>query len=116
MPRPTAAQFAYGSATVVATTLALLLLFHTESPVGVAAVGATALALGLLVALRLPRPGHPTAGGTGRATTDRASSAAARTHHALEGIGARERVPAARSSERPSARSSARDDEHSLRR
>ncbi|MFI7327655.1 hypothetical protein ACIBQ3_23840 [Streptomyces rubiginosohelvolus] len=115
MPRPTAAQFAYGSATVVATTLALLLLFRTESGVGVAAVGATALALGLLVALRLPRPGHPTAEGTGRTTADRAS-AAARTHHALEGVGARERVPAARSSARPSARSSARTDEHSLRR
>ncbi|MGW4036349.1 hypothetical protein ACWEIM_08665 [Streptomyces sp. NPDC004778] len=115
MPRPTAAQFAYGSATVVATTLALLLLFRTESGVGVAAVGTTALALGLLVALRLPRPGHPTAGGAGRTATDRAS-AAARTHQALEGIGARERVPAARSSERPSARSSARTDEHSLRR
>ncbi|MFF2225682.1 hypothetical protein ACFVV7_20470 [Streptomyces globisporus] len=114
MPRPTAAQFAYGSATVVATTLALLLLFRTESGVGVAAVGTTALALGLLVALRLPRPGHPTAEGTGRTTTDRA--AAARTHHALEGVGARQRVPAARSSERPSARSSTRTDEHSLRR
>ncbi|MFI1221703.1 MULTISPECIES: hypothetical protein [unclassified Streptomyces] len=102
MPRPTAAQFAYGSATVVATTLALLLLFRTESGVGVAAVGATALALGLLVALRLPLPGHRPAGGTA------ASHAAARTHHALEGIGARERVPA--------GRSSARADEHSLRR
>ncbi|MFE6916526.1 hypothetical protein [Streptomyces rubiginosohelvolus] len=111
MPRPTAAQFAYGSATVVATTLALLLLFRTESGVGVAAVGATALALGLLVALRLPRPGHTAAEGTGRTATVRAS-AAARTHHALEGIGARERVPAARSSARPSARA----DEHSLRR
>ncbi|MFD3999412.1 hypothetical protein [Streptomyces rubiginosohelvolus] len=114
MPRPTAAQFAYGSATVVATTLALLLLFRTESGVGVAAVGATALALGLLVALRLPHPGHRTAEGAGRTATDRAS--AARTHHALEGIGARERVPAARSSARASDRSSARTDEHSLRR
>ncbi|MBK3547806.1 hypothetical protein [Streptomyces sp. MBT60] len=115
MPRPTAAQFAYGSATVVATTLALLLLFRTESGVGVTAVGATALALGLLVALRLPHPGHRTAEGAGRTATDQAS-AAARTHHALEGIGARERVPAARSSARPSDRSSARTDEHSLRR
>lgn len=115
MPRPTAAQFAYGSATVVATTLALLLLFRTESGVGVAAVGATALALGLLVALRLPHPGHRTTEGAGRTATDQAS-AAARTHHALEGIGARERVPAARSSARPSDPSSARSDEHSLRR
>ncbi|MFC9179344.1 hypothetical protein ACFTZJ_01170 [Streptomyces globisporus] len=106
MPRPTAAQFAYGSATVVATTLALLLLFRTESGVGAAAVSTTALALGLLVAVRLPRPGHRTADGSHRA------SAAARTHQALEGIGARERVPAARSSARPSARRN----EHSLRR
>ncbi|MEV7459103.1 hypothetical protein ACIQRZ_15725 [Streptomyces rubiginosohelvolus] len=115
MPRPTAAQFAYGSATVVATTLALLLLFRTESGVGVAAVGATALALGLLVALRLPHPGHRTTEGAGRTATGQAS-AAARTHHALEGIGARERVPAARSSARPPDRSSTRTDEHSLRR
>ncbi|MFD5204018.1 hypothetical protein ACFWM7_28625 [Streptomyces sp. NPDC058375] len=113
MPRPTAAQFAYGSATVVATTLALLLLFRTESGVGVAAVGTTALALGLLVALRLPLPRHRTAAeGAGRTATDRTSSAAARTHHALESIGARERVTAGR----PSARSSTRADEHSLRR
>ncbi|MFJ1788837.1 hypothetical protein ACIOML_31595 [Streptomyces anulatus] len=101
MPRPTAAQFAYGSATVVVTTLALLLLFRTESGVGVAAVGTTALALGLLVAVRLPLPRHRGAEGAGQ-------TAAARTHHALEGIGARERVPA--------GRSSAPADEHSLRR
>ncbi|MGQ4447551.1 hypothetical protein ACN6LK_004321 [Streptomyces griseus] len=104
MPRPTAAQFAYGSATVVVTTLALLLLFRTESGIGVAAVGATALALGLLVAVRLPLPRHRTAEGTGRPT----SAHAARTHHALESIGVRERVPA--------GGSSARVDEHSVRR
>ncbi|MFD4025654.1 hypothetical protein ACFWRV_19375 [Streptomyces sp. NPDC058576] len=107
MPRPTAAQFAYGSATVVVTTLALLLLFRTESGVGVAAVGTIALALGLLVALRLPLPRHRAADGAGQSATDLAS-AAARTQHALEGIGARERVTA--------GRSSARADEHSLRR
>ncbi|MFI1248523.1 hypothetical protein ACH4TY_17760 [Streptomyces anulatus] len=105
MPRPTAAQFAYGSATVVVTTLALLLLFRTESGVGVAAVGTTALALGLLVAVRLPLARHRGAEGAGQPATARA---AARTHHALEGIGARERVPAGR----PSAPA----DEHSLRR
>ncbi|MFJ3329551.1 hypothetical protein ACIPMT_34495 [Streptomyces griseus] len=104
MPRPTAAQFAYGSATVVVTTLALLLLFRTESGIGVAAVGATALALGLLVAVRLPLPRHRTAEGTARP----ASAHAARTHHALESIGVRERVPA--------SGSSARVDEHSVRR
>lgn len=94
MPRPTAAQFAYGSATVVATTLALLLLFRTESGVGVAAVGVAALALGLLVAVRLPLPRHRAAEEAGRTAT---AHAAPRTHHALEDIGARERVPAGRS-------------------
>lgn len=105
MPRPTAAQFAYGSATVVVTTLALLLLFRTESGIGVAAVGTTALALGLLVAVRLPLPRHRGAERAGQTAT---AHAAARTHHALEGIGARERVPA--------GRSSAPADEHPLRR
>ncbi|MGW8488108.1 hypothetical protein [Streptomyces sp. NPDC055886] len=107
MPRPTAAQFAYGSATVVTTTLALLLLFRTDSGVGVAAVGTIALALGLLVALRLPRPDRRPTAAAGRTATDRAS-AAARTHQALESIGARERVTA--------GRSPARTDQHSLRR
>ncbi|WP_406148585.1 hypothetical protein [Streptomyces sp. NBC_01012] len=54
MPRPTAAQFSYGSATVVFSALALLLLFRTESGIGVAGVGTAALALGLLVAVALP--------------------------------------------------------------
>ncbi|PWS52977.1 hypothetical protein DLE01_01535, partial [Streptomyces sp. FT05W] len=31
MPRPTAAQYSYGSATVVFSALAMLLLFRTES-------------------------------------------------------------------------------------
>ncbi|MFJ7412007.1 hypothetical protein ACIQWZ_14495 [Streptomyces sp. NPDC098077] len=108
MPRPTAAQFAYGSATVVVTTLALLLLFRTESVIGIAAVGTTALVLGLLVAVRLPLPRHRGAEGSGRAAT----ADAARTHHALEGVGARERVAAGRSS----AQATAPADKHSLRR
>ncbi|MER7698427.1 MULTISPECIES: hypothetical protein [unclassified Streptomyces] len=91
MPRPTAAQFAYGSATVVVTTLALLLLFRTESAAGVSAIGATALALGLLVAVRLPLPRHGAAEGAGPAAT---GPAAARTHHAPEDVGTRERVTA----------------------
>ncbi|MFJ2024342.1 hypothetical protein ACIODW_11130 [Streptomyces sp. NPDC087897] len=103
MPRPTAAQFAYGSATVVVSTLALLLLFRAQSVVAVAAAAAVALTLGLLVALRLPaaRPGA-------RSTAAEPGPADARTHHALLSAGTRERVPAGR----PSARS----DEHSLRR
>ncbi|MFD7747601.1 hypothetical protein ACFV2V_07770 [Streptomyces sp. NPDC059698] len=97
MPRPTAAQFAYGSATVVVTTLALLLLSRAQSVVAVAAAGAVALALGLLVALRLP-PARPRAAQTGPAAS---VPAAARTRHAPRSTGARERVPAGG----PSARS-----------
>ncbi|MFD5039436.1 hypothetical protein ACFWMX_00505 [Streptomyces sp. NPDC058378] len=78
MPRPTAAQFSYGSATVVFSALALLLLFRTESGIGVAAVGTVALMLGLLVALALPA----------RARTARPATAptAARTHRTIEDI------------------------------
>ncbi len=103
MPRPTAAQFAYGSATVVVTTLAPLLRFRTAAGIGVAAVGTTALALGLLVAVRRPAPRHRAADGTGRTAT-----AAARTSHAPEGVGTRERVAA--------GRSPAPVNDHSLRR
>ncbi|MDQ1010522.1 hypothetical protein QFZ82_005007 [Streptomyces sp. V4I23] len=54
MPRPTAAQYAYGSATVVFSTVALLLLTRTTDGIAVAAIGVLALALGLAVALALP--------------------------------------------------------------
>lgn len=79
MPRPTAAQFSYGSATVVFSALAMLLLFRTESGIGIAAVGTAAMALGLLVAMALPA----------RTKTDRqvtAPPAAARTHRLVEDI------------------------------
>jgi len=79
MPRPTAAQFSYGSATVVFSALALLLLFRTESGLGVAAVCTVALALGLLVAMALPA----------RAKVSRKPAApptAARTHRTIEDI------------------------------
>ncbi|MFJ8767084.1 hypothetical protein [Streptomyces clavifer] len=56
MPRPTAAQFSYGSVTVIVSTLAMLLLSRTDSGVGVALVCVAALALGLLVALTVPLP------------------------------------------------------------
>ncbi|GGU63902.1 hypothetical protein [Streptomyces lavendofoliae] len=56
MPRPTAAQLAYGSATVVFATVAMLLLSRTPSGLGVALIGMVALALGLLVAMTLPTP------------------------------------------------------------
>ncbi|MGR8010281.1 hypothetical protein [Streptomyces hypolithicus] len=56
MPRPTAAQFAYGSAAVVVSTLAMLLLSRTASGIGIAIVALAALALGVLVALIVATP------------------------------------------------------------
>ncbi|MEU3655148.1 hypothetical protein AB0E67_20520 [Streptomyces sp. NPDC032161] len=74
MPRITAAQFSYGSVTVVFSTLAMLLLSRTESGIGVAVIGTAALALGLLVAVTVPRPVPATTGRSAR------TGAAARTH------------------------------------
>jgi archaellum biogenesis protein FlaJ (TadC family) len=56
MPRPTAAQLAYGSITVIFSTLAMLLLSQTSSGVGIAIIAVAALALGLLVAMTVPMP------------------------------------------------------------
>ncbi|MFD5396173.1 hypothetical protein ACFWJW_18365 [Streptomyces sp. NPDC127097] len=57
MPRPTAAQLAYGSATVFFSTLAMLLLSQTETGIGVAVIAIAGLGLGLLVAMTVPMPG-----------------------------------------------------------
>lgn len=78
MPRPTAAQFFYGSATVVVSALAMLLLFRTESGLGVAAVGTAALVLGLLVAMTLPA--------RTKATRKTTAPTAARTLRTIEDI------------------------------
>jgi hypothetical protein len=56
MPRPTAAQLAYGSFTVIFSTLAMLLLSQTSSGLGIAVIAVAALALGLLVAMTVPMP------------------------------------------------------------
>jgi hypothetical protein len=56
MPRPTAAQLAYGSCTVIFSTLAMLLLSQTNSGLGIAVIALSALALGLLVAVTVPLP------------------------------------------------------------
>jgi len=63
MPRPTAAQLAYGSCTVIFSTLAMLLLSQTSSGLGIALITLSALALGLLVAMTvpLPKPAPPAA-------------------------------------------------------
>ncbi|MCZ0988960.1 MULTISPECIES: hypothetical protein [Streptomyces] len=59
MPRPTAAQLAYGSCTVIFSTLAMLLLSQTSSGIGVTVIALAALALGLLVAMTVPLPPRP---------------------------------------------------------
>ncbi|WP_260638967.1 hypothetical protein [Streptomyces angustmyceticus] len=59
MPRPTAAQLVYGSATVFLSTLAMLLLSQTQTGVGVAVIAIAGLGLGLLVAMTAPMPGVP---------------------------------------------------------
>jgi hypothetical protein len=56
MPRPTRAQLAYGTVTVVCATLVMLLLSGARSLPAVLAVAATALAAGVLVPLALHRP------------------------------------------------------------
>ncbi|MCT4356034.1 hypothetical protein M5362_23120 [Streptomyces sp. Je 1-79] len=54
MPRPNAAQLAYGSATVVFSTVALLLLSRTTTPLGIVVISAAGLLLGLLVTVTMP--------------------------------------------------------------
>ncbi|WP_031087806.1 hypothetical protein [Streptomyces sp. NRRL WC-3549] len=63
MPRVTAAQVSYGSATVVLSALVMLLLSGTDSTAGTALTGTAALLPGLLVSMAAPRPrraGTPT--------------------------------------------------------
>lgn len=57
MPRPTATQLVYGSATVFLSTLAMLLLSQTQTGIGVAVIAIAGLGLGLLVAMTAPIPG-----------------------------------------------------------
>ncbi|MFF7213410.1 hypothetical protein ACFZAU_23205 [Streptomyces sp. NPDC008238] len=56
MPRPTPAQLTYGSATVVLSTLAMLLLSEARSGFAVAVIAAAGLALGVLVAVTAAIP------------------------------------------------------------
>ncbi|WP_328963202.1 hypothetical protein [Streptomyces virginiae] len=88
MPRPTAAQLAYGSATVVVSTIAMLLLSQTSTGLGVAVISAAALALGLLVALTVPLPRR-----RGRHAARTGASRAAATPTAQEGATGGARVP-----------------------
>ncbi|PSM43706.1 hypothetical protein C6Y14_08755 [Streptomyces dioscori] len=72
MPRPTAAQLAYGSCTVLLSTLAMLLLSQTSSGLGVVIIALSALALGLLVAMTVPvqKPAVTAATAPSRAATE----------------------------------------------
>jgi Na+/melibiose symporter-like transporter len=56
MPRPTPAQFVYGSVTVVLSTLAMLLLSGASSGPSVVVIVVAGLALGVLVAVTLAMP------------------------------------------------------------
>ncbi|MGP3970261.1 hypothetical protein [Streptomyces sp. 6N223] len=51
MPHPTPVQIAYGSATVIFTTLLLMLVVPTGSTVALVLIALVALALGVVVAL-----------------------------------------------------------------
>ncbi|WP_335940930.1 hypothetical protein [Streptomyces sp. PTD5-9] len=121
MPRITAAQYAYGSVTVVFSTLAMLLLSRTESGAGVAVIGIAALALGLLVAMTVPRPAQvktvKSARGGAAAHTNRDAVSAAVEAEGLARDADRAAAPPAPETERPAAgRTEGRPDEHSLRR
>ncbi|MEV6615349.1 hypothetical protein AB0N31_16100 [Streptomyces sp. NPDC051051] len=70
MPRPTVAQLTYGSCTVILSTLAMLLLSQASSGSLVVVVAVTSLALGVLVAMTLPTPGHRATVTVARSTVD----------------------------------------------
>ncbi|WP_190138618.1 hypothetical protein [Streptomyces longispororuber] len=86
MPRPTVAQLSYGSATVICSTLAMLLLSQASSPPGIAVIALAALGLGLLVALTVPWP-KP-------ASTPPASAAPAPSAHTRPVVPAQRKVVA----------------------
>ncbi|WP_425833203.1 hypothetical protein [Streptomyces fractus] len=67
MPRPTVAQLAYGSATVVCSTIAMVLLSQTDSGPGIPVIAVSALILGLFVAMSVPTRKRETAAGAAAA-------------------------------------------------
>ena len=105
MPRPTAAQLAYGSATVVFSTLAMLLLTRTTNGLAVAAIGVASMMLGLVVAMALPMGRAAQAARTKTARTARATRAAASGHTSGD-----------LTTRLPAPRAEARVGEHSLHR
>lgn len=71
MPRPTLVQLAYGSTTVIFSTLAMLLLSQTSSGPAIAVIAVAALVLGLLVAVTVPAPAPSRAAPRGDAAEER---------------------------------------------
>ncbi|MFI5660703.1 hypothetical protein [Streptomyces sp. NPDC051684] len=67
MPRPTVAQLAYGSATVVCSTIAMVLLSQTSSGPGIPVIAVSALILGLFVAMSVPTRKRDSASGAAAA-------------------------------------------------
>jgi len=76
MPRPTTAQLAYGSLTVILSTFAILLLTDASSGAGVVAVAAAGLVLGLAVAAAVATPRRGPSTATAVAYSSASSSAA----------------------------------------
>ena len=75
MPRPTVAQLAYGSATVVCSTIAMVLLSQTSSGPGIPVIAVSALILGLFVAMSVPtRKREPSAAAEERVPAQRLST------------------------------------------
>ena len=103
MPRPNAAQLAYGSATVICSTLAMLLLSGTTSGIGVAVIGLAALALGLLVAVTVPMP-RRTAAAQEPATAVGSMGAPAGTHSRASAPAPSLRAPVAATAQPQSVR------------
>ncbi|MEU8827302.1 hypothetical protein [Streptomyces sp. NPDC048636] len=92
MPRPTPAQLAYGSATVVVSTFALLLLSEARSALWVGVIAMAGLLLGLLVAVtgpfaRAARAPHPPQGSRTVRTNRPRPSAPARASAETAGVG-----------------------------
>ncbi|MFF9198600.1 hypothetical protein ACF09L_25630 [Streptomyces sp. NPDC014779] len=88
MQRPNAAQYATGSATVVLSTVALLLLSGTTTALGVAVICAAGLFLGVLVAVTMPvRARHVKTSGA-----DRSGETQIRVPAAPVGAGADTRI------------------------
>ncbi|MFF3496619.1 hypothetical protein ACFYWS_35365 [Streptomyces sp. NPDC002795] len=94
MPRPTVAQLAYGSATVVCSTIAMVLLSRTESGPGIPVIAVSALILGLFVAMSVPTRKRGTAAAKERVPAQRLSTTVPSPSAPTSAEAARAREPA----------------------